>query len=97
MCRQSAVILRAIFASSTMACRFAMEAISMDLVVLPSSSDVGDRRHDGVRVERSAMTMPALTTCLLGLAILFCVGFMNVPVVHNGAHDTRHADGFPCH
>ncbi len=69
----------------------------MDLAALSSSADVGDRRHADVRVERVGMMAPALTTCVLGLIVLFCVGFMHVPIVHNGAHDTRHADGFPCH
>lgn len=34
---------------------------------------------------------------LLGLVILYGVGFVAVPVVHNAAHDVRHAQGFPCH
>lgn len=32
---------------------------------------------------------------VLGIAMLFVVGFMNV--AHNAAHDTRHAVAFPCH
>jgi cobalt transporter subunit CbtB len=49
------------------------------------------------RVERVAMMAPALATIALGVLVLFCVGFLQTPAVHNGAHDTRHADGFPCH
>jgi cobalt transporter subunit CbtB len=71
--------------------------MSMRLVGLPSASDVDNGFHADVRLERASMMLPALTTCVLGLVILFCVGFMHVSVVHNGAHDTRHADGFPCH
>jgi cobalt transporter subunit CbtB len=41
--------------------------------------------------------LPALMTIACGLFILFCVGFVQTPAVHNGAHDTRHANGFPCH
>jgi cobalt transporter subunit CbtB len=33
----------------------------------------------------------------LGLALVGGVGFANDMAVHNGAHDTRHALGFPCH
>jgi cobalt transporter subunit CbtB len=40
---------------------------------------------------------PALVTMVVGLAVLFCVGFLQTPAVHNGVHDTRHATGFPCH
>lgn len=33
----------------------------------------------------------------LGLALVGGVGFASDMAVHNGAHDTRHALGFPCH
>lgn len=34
---------------------------------------------------------------LLGVIIVYGVGFLNVSVTHNAAHDTRHSAGFPCH
>lgn len=34
---------------------------------------------------------------MLGLSVLWAVGFANAAQVHNAAHDTRHAIGFPCH
>ena len=40
---------------------------------------------------------PALAVMIFGLAILYCVGFSTFPEAHNAAHDTRHANGFPCH
>ena len=33
----------------------------------------------------------------MGLALVGGVGFAGDMAVHNGAHDTRHALGFPCH
>ena len=33
----------------------------------------------------------------LGLLILFAVGFAQPSLLHNAAHDTRHAITFPCH
>ncbi len=33
----------------------------------------------------------------LGLTLVAGVGFAQNMAVHNGAHDTRHAIGFPCH
>lgn len=33
----------------------------------------------------------------LGLVIVGFVGFSHLEVVHNAAHDTRHANAFPCH
>ena len=34
---------------------------------------------------------------LIGMTLLFGVGFANDMRLHNGAHDTRHSMGFPCH
>ena len=34
---------------------------------------------------------------ILGSVILYGAGFANSAVVHNAAHDIRHAQGFPCH
>jgi cobalt transporter subunit CbtB len=40
---------------------------------------------------------PALFAVILGAVILFGVGFSNLSVAHNAAHDTRHTMVFPCH
>ena len=34
---------------------------------------------------------------VIGLALVGGVGFASDMAIHNGAHDTRHALGFPCH
>ena len=39
----------------------------------------------------------ALVAALLGLFILYGVGFANPTTLHNAAHDTRHSFAFPCH
>jgi len=39
----------------------------------------------------------ALVAVLLGVVILYGVGFASTPLLHNAAHDTRHSQGFPCH
>ncbi len=36
-------------------------------------------------------------TALAGLMLLLIAGFAQASVLHNGAHDTRHAIAFPCH
>lgn len=46
-----------------------------------------------VRVER----LPALMVLALGLVVVYAVGFSPFTRAHNAAHDTRHANGFPCH
>jgi cobalt transporter subunit CbtB len=48
-------------------------------------------------VQSSASRMAGLATLLCGAALIFLVGFMSAPAVHNGTHDARHANGFPCH
>jgi len=34
---------------------------------------------------------------LLGLFLVWGVGFSPIMAVHNATHDTRHSSGFPCH
>jgi cobalt transporter subunit CbtB len=34
---------------------------------------------------------------LFGVGLFMLVGFAPMEVVHNAAHDTRHAFAFPCH
>lgn len=40
---------------------------------------------------------PLIVTALLGVVMVFAVGFAPIDVVHNAAHDVRHAHAFPCH
>lgn len=41
--------------------------------------------------------LPAIAVLGFGLIVLYCVGFATSAVAHNATHDTRHANGFPCH
>lgn len=50
--------------------------------------------HVGVRSET---LRAAIAAALLGLAMVWTVGFAPLSAVHNAAHDTRHSAGFPCH
>jgi cobalt transporter subunit CbtB len=38
-----------------------------------------------------------LIALVLGFVLLGTIGFAQDVRLHNGAHDTRHALGFPCH
>jgi cobalt transporter subunit CbtB len=40
---------------------------------------------------------PALLCAFLGAVIVYGVGFSNLSVAHNAAHDARHTMTFPCH
>lgn len=44
-----------------------------------------------------ATRLQALIALALGIVIVGFVGFSHLEVVHNAAHDTRHANAFPCH
>lgn len=40
---------------------------------------------------------PAVAAILLGVFVLFGVALAGPDVIHNAAHDARHAFAFPCH
>jgi cobalt transporter subunit CbtB len=46
---------------------------------------------------RLAAALPAILAVLLGLFVLWGVGFAGADLLHNVAHDTRHGLAFPCH
>jgi len=37
------------------------------------------------------------SAALAGIFLLLAAGFAQASVMHDGAHDTRHAIAFPCH
>lgn len=45
----------------------------------------------------SARLLPVLTAGLMGAALLFVGTISQASVLHNAAHDTRHAVVAPCH
>lgn len=45
----------------------------------------------------AARATAATVAGLLGLFILFGVGFAHSEAMHDAAHDTRHSVAFPCH
>lgn len=49
-----------------------------------------------IYAQRRISLWPALSAALLGLVILYGVGFAPL-AAHNAAHDARHAAAFPCH
>ncbi len=40
---------------------------------------------------------PALLAAGIGLVLIVLSGFAQATVMHDAAHDVRHATGFPCH
>jgi cobalt transporter subunit CbtB len=46
---------------------------------------------------RSEVLTAAALSLVSGMALLFLAGFAAPHVLHEAAHDTRHAFTFPCH
>jgi len=47
--------------------------------------------------ERTSAIVAASFAIVVGLFLVFATGFAHPQVVHNAAHDARHAMSFPCH
>jgi cobalt transporter subunit CbtB len=48
-------------------------------------------------VDTQTRVMAAVVAALLGVFILWATGFAGADLLHNAAHDGRHAFSFPCH
>ena len=48
-------------------------------------------------IRRMVAVKPAILAIILGIFILYGVGFAQPQLLHDAAHDTRHAFAFPCH
>lgn len=48
-------------------------------------------------ISAAAARLPAVGAVLLGLVLLYGVGFAGPAVLHAAAHDSRHGLAFPCH
>ncbi len=45
----------------------------------------------------SQRAIAGVVSLFVGCSMVFMVGLSHISSVHNAAHDTRHAIGFPCH
>jgi len=46
---------------------------------------------------RAAALAAAMIVAVFGAVFVYGVGFAGADVLHNAAHDARHANNFPCH
>jgi cobalt transporter subunit CbtB len=46
---------------------------------------------------QSNALVAAAMAALLGVFLIWGVGFSPIAALHNAAHDTRHSMAFPCH
>jgi len=49
----------------------------------------------GIRTGSSLMAI--IGAAAIGISILAAAGYVQASALHDGAHDSRHATGFPCH
>ena len=71
----------------------------------PSGMTGHRRRHMNTNPQATAKTinrsdlsmMPIAFAALAGLVLLFASGYAQASVLHDAAHDQRHAMAFPCH
>jgi cobalt transporter subunit CbtB len=49
------------------------------------------------RAHAAQAALANLLPALMGIALLFLIGFVPYPAVHDAFHDVRHTAGFPCH
>lgn len=63
---------------------------------LPSASGAGRNARTAAPSRLTTLAASA-AAALLGLTLLWGVGFSHLDAVHNAAHDARHSAGFPCH
>ena len=59
------------------------------------------KRDNTIHLDQQALqhqrAFAATIGFLLGMFLLLGVGFAGPDIIHNAAHDTRHANTFPCH
>ena len=46
---------------------------------------------------RAAALAAAMIVAVFGTVFIYGIGFAGANVLHNAAHDARHANNFPCH
>ena len=63
---------------------------------MPSnSSSVSLARPSGLTA--SSLFVQLSAAAVLGLFMVYAVGFSHSPLAHNAAHDVRHITAVPCH
>ena len=53
--------------------------------------------QSGIRTDVQGRTAAVVVAVLFGVFLLLGVGFAQPDMLHNAAHDARHAFSFPCH
>lgn len=63
----------------------------------PMNDPMSGASTAGLDITRQRTVAAALFAIVLGMFIVFGVGLAQPEILHNAAHDSRHALAFPCH
>ena len=66
----------------------------MSQIHTAAQTKVGQSAQQGAR---TAALAAAMIVALFGGVFVYGIGFAGAEVLHNAAHDVRHANNFPCH
>lgn len=61
------------------------------------ATGIAEAPAGGATDSRARELLAAALAAVLGLVLIFGVGFAAPAALHAAAHDTRHAASFPCH
>jgi cobalt transporter subunit CbtB len=53
--------------------------------------------YSDVSIGMESRLAAPIAAMILGLGLLFAVGFLQPNAIHSAAHDARHTAAFPCH
>lgn len=65
--------------------------------MMQSNLSVAAKGTTAASARRAATIAQAILAAMLGVFLIWGVGFSHISAFHNGAHDTRHSNAFPCH
>ena len=58
-------------------------------------TQAGETARIGIATQQRLVA--AVAAILMGVFLVYGVGFASPGAIHNAAHDSRHAFAFPCH
>jgi cobalt transporter subunit CbtB len=66
--------------------------VDIEMTQIRSASQTGSKLN-----ARSTALVAAMILAVFGGVFVYGIGFAGADVLHNAAHDARHANNFPCH
>ena len=61
------------------------------------AEDIRTAESDQIAAGTQQRVAAAAAAILMGVFLVYGIGFASPDAIHNAAHDSRHAFAFPCH